>query len=71
VINPDGAAGAGSAAPGRGDLLIRKIAAEAFGTALLVFFGAGVATLMFGFGAASGNYAAGIAATEAEHLGSA
>jgi len=42
--------------------LSRKVAAEAFGTALLVFFGAGVATLMFGFGAGTGSYAAGIVA---------
>ena len=30
--------------------MIRKCAAELLGTALLVFFGVGVATLMFGFG---------------------
>ena len=38
---------------------IRKCAAELLGTALLVFFGVGVATLMFGFGLDGGSVAAG------------
>jgi aquaporin Z len=41
----------------------RKLVAECVGTALLVFFGAGVATLMFGFGAAGSSLAAGVVAT--------
>jgi aquaporin Z len=41
----------------------RKLMVEALGTALLVFFGVGVATLMFGFGFDYGSLAAGVAAT--------
>ena len=43
--------------------MARKFAAEALGTALLVFFGVGVATLMFGFGFDGGVVAAGVVAT--------
>lgn len=41
----------------------RKLVAEALGTALLVFVGAGVATLSFGFGLAGQSAAAGVVAT--------
>lgn len=43
--------------------MARKLAAEALGTALLVFFGVGVATLMFGFRFDGGVVAAGVVAT--------
>ncbi len=43
--------------------MTRKFAAEALGTALLVFFGVGVATLMFGFRFDGGVVAAGVVAT--------
>ena len=43
--------------------MARKFAAEALGTALLVFFGVGVATLMFGFRMDGGVVAAGVVAT--------
>lgn len=43
--------------------MMRKFAAELPGTALLVFFGVGVATLMFGFKLDAGNVAAGVVAT--------
>jgi aquaporin Z len=43
--------------------VIRKITAEMFGTAVLVFFGAGVATLMFGFHFAGASTGAGVVAT--------
>jgi aquaporin Z len=42
---------------------VRKPAAELLGTAVLVFFGVGVATLMFGFHLDGGSVAAGIVAT--------
>jgi aquaporin Z len=41
----------------------RKLTAEALGTAILVFFGAGAATLMFGFRFAGLSTAAGVVAT--------
>ena len=41
----------------------RKIFAEMLGTGLLVFIGAGVATLSFGFGFAEGSTSAGVVAT--------
>jgi aquaporin Z len=41
----------------------RKLFAEALGTALLVFFAVGVATLMFGFKFDGGSVAAGVVAT--------
>ncbi len=41
----------------------RKLAAELLGTALLVFFAVGVATLMFGFKFDGGSFAAGVVAT--------
>ena len=41
----------------------RKLLAEAIGTALLVFFAVGVATLMFGFKFDRGSVAAGVVAT--------
>jgi aquaporin Z len=43
--------------------MVRKCVAELLGTALLVFFGVGVATLMFGFHFDGGSVAAGIVAT--------
>jgi aquaporin Z len=43
--------------------MVRKLMAELLGTALLVFFGVGVATLMFGFGFDGGSVAAGVVAT--------
>jgi aquaporin Z len=46
-----------------GGQVVRKLAAELLGTALLVFFGVGVATLMFGFGFDHGIVAAGVVAT--------
>jgi aquaporin Z len=42
---------------------IKKLVAEAAGTAMLVFFAVGVATLTFGFGAAGSSYSAGVVAT--------
>jgi aquaporin Z len=42
---------------------LRKYAAELLGTALLVFFGVGAATLMFGFKFDGGSIAAGVVAT--------
>src|SRR4051794_4904562 len=41
----------------------KKLVAEALGTALLVFFAVGVATLSFGFGFAGSSTAAGVVAT--------
>src|SRR6266581_4878820 len=43
--------------------MIRKLAAEFLGTAILVFFAVGVATLMFGFRFAGASVAAGVVAT--------
>jgi aquaporin Z len=43
--------------------MMRRAAAELLGTALLVFFGVGVATLMFGFKFDGGSTAAGVVAT--------
>jgi aquaporin Z len=43
--------------------MVRKFMAEFLGTALLVFFGVGVATLMFGFGFDGRSLAAGVVAT--------
>lgn len=43
--------------------MIRKLAAEFFGTAILVFFAVGVATLMFGFKFDGASVAAGVMAT--------
>jgi aquaporin Z len=43
--------------------MVRKFMAELIGTGLLVFFGVGVATLMFGFGFDGGSVAAGVVAT--------
>jgi aquaporin Z len=43
--------------------MIRKFAVEFLGTAILVFFAVGVATLMFGFKFAGGSVAAGVVAT--------
>ena len=43
--------------------LWRKFVAELLGTALLVFFGVGAATLMFGFKFDGGSVAAGVVAT--------
>lgn len=43
--------------------MVRKFAAELLGTALLVFFGVGVATLMFGFALDGRSTAAGVVAT--------
>ncbi|MEO7127676.1 MAG: aquaporin, partial [Rhodoferax sp.] len=41
----------------------RKLVAEGLGTALLVFFGVGVATLSFGFKMAGPSASAGVVAT--------
>ncbi|HEY7052298.1 MAG TPA: aquaporin [Mycobacterium sp.] len=43
--------------------MARKFLAELIGTGLLVFFGVGAATLMFGFGFDGGSVAAGVVAT--------
>src|ERR1700691_393605 len=43
--------------------MLRKFAAEFLGTAILVFFAVGVATLMFGFKFAGASVAAGVVAT--------
>ena len=43
--------------------MVRKLMAELLGTGFLVFFGVGVATLMFGFGFDGGSVAAGVVAT--------
>jgi aquaporin Z len=43
--------------------MIRRVLTEAFGTGVLVFFGVGVATLMFGFHFAGLSTAAGVVAT--------
>src|SRR5579863_9250481 len=43
--------------------MVRKFAAELLGTAVLVFFAVGVATLTFGFKADGGSFAAGVVAT--------
>jgi aquaporin Z len=43
--------------------MVRKYVAELLGTAVLVFFGVGVATLMFGFGFDGRSLAAGVVAT--------
>lgn len=45
------------------DVDMNKLVGEAMGTALLVFFGAGVATLSFGFGATGSSVSAGVVAT--------
>ena len=44
-------------------MMVRKLIAEFLGTGLLVFFGVGVATLMFGFHFDGGSVAAGVVAT--------
>jgi aquaporin Z len=43
--------------------MARKLGAEFLGTALLVYFAVGVATLTFGFGATGASFAAGVVAT--------
>ena len=43
--------------------MVRKLAVEFLGTAILVFFAVGVATLMFGFKLAGASVAAGVVAT--------
>jgi len=43
--------------------MARKLAAELIGTALLVYFAVGVATLSFGFGTSGSSFAAGVVAT--------
>ena len=45
------------------DNMARKLAAELLGTALLVYFAVGVATLSFGFDIAGSSFAAGVVAT--------
>ena len=45
------------------EMPIKKLVAEATGTAILVFFAVGVATLTFGFGAAGSSFSAGVVAT--------
>lgn len=42
---------------------VRKLVSEALGTALLVFFGVGVATLTFGFKLTGPSVSAGVVAT--------
>jgi aquaporin Z len=44
-------------------MLIRKLAAELLGTALLVFLAVGTATLAFGFQLHGGSFAAGVVMT--------
>jgi aquaporin Z len=44
-------------------LMVRRLVAEMLGTGFLVFFGVGVATLMFGFHFDGGSLAAGVVAT--------
>jgi len=43
--------------------MVRKLAAELLGTALLVYFAVGVATLSFGFHVAGSSFASGVVAT--------
>jgi aquaporin Z len=43
--------------------MARKVSAELLGTAVLVYFGVGAATLSFGFGTAGASFAAGVVAT--------
>jgi aquaporin Z len=43
--------------------MTRKLSAEFIGTALLVYFGVGAATLSFGFGATGSSFSAGVVAT--------
>ncbi len=43
--------------------MVRKLVAETFGTGVLVFFGAGAATLAFGFHVAGASTSAGVVAT--------
>ena len=43
--------------------MLRKLIAEFLGTAILVYFGVGVATLSFGFGVAGSSFSAGVVAT--------
>jgi len=43
--------------------MAKKFVAELLGTAVLVYFAVGVATLMFGFGAFGGSFAAGVVTT--------
>jgi aquaporin Z len=43
--------------------MAKKLAAELLGTAILVYFAVGVATLSFGFKTAGGSFAAGVVAT--------
>ena len=43
--------------------MIRKFAAELLGTAVLVYFAVGAATLSFGFGTSGSSFAAGVVAT--------
>ena len=43
--------------------MTRKVSAEFLGTALLVYFGVGAATLSFGFGATGSSFSAGVVAT--------
>jgi aquaporin Z len=42
---------------------VKRVVTEALGTAMLVFFGVGVATLSFGFGFTGGSTSAGVVAT--------
>jgi hypothetical protein len=47
----------------KAETIWRRLAAEGIGTGFLVFFGVGVATLMFGFHFDGGSLAAGVIAT--------
>jgi aquaporin Z len=58
-----GASGTGTGAITIDGTMARRYLAELIGTGLLVFFGAGMATISFGFNAAGGSIAAGILLT--------
>jgi aquaporin Z len=51
------------AAKGKEPAMAKKLGAELLGTALLVYFAVGVATLSFGFGVTGASFAAGVVAT--------
>jgi aquaporin Z len=71
IPKPDGGAGREAMqAPGGpmvrklvSEQMVRRLVAESLGTGFLVFFGVGVATLMFGFHFDGGSLAAGVIAT--------
>jgi aquaporin Z len=61
--SPAAAPGPAAASRPEPELGLRKLVAEAVGTAFLVFFAVGVAALSFGFGVAGASLAAGVVAT--------